>query len=243
VDELFLVDDGSTDGSRAVAEQMGVRVISMGRNAGRGAVRATAMEHAQHDFVLSCDATNFLPHTFIEQAMKWFDDPFNAAVFGRMWQESSIVLSDRWRGRHLFKMSEERRIHHGALLSTYGCLVRRRSVLEVGNYDHSLQHSEDADLGSRLLKAGFDVIFDPSLKAISSTSNPLSKVLERYWRWNVGKDEVVNVPMYAREIWYAFKVMARRDLQDRDLLSVPVTLFSPHYKFWRSCINKYAAKP
>jgi glycosyltransferase involved in cell wall biosynthesis len=37
IDQLFLVDDGSTDGSRAVAEQLGVRVIAMERNAGRDA--------------------------------------------------------------------------------------------------------------------------------------------------------------------------------------------------------------
>ena len=42
VDELCLVDDGSSDGSRAIAMHMGVPVVELQRNMGRGAVRAAA---------------------------------------------------------------------------------------------------------------------------------------------------------------------------------------------------------
>src|ERR1700742_1106392 len=69
VQELFVVDDASTDESVAIAKDLGVRVVSMGKNQGRGPVRARAMEEAGHEFVLCCDATNRLPPPFLEKAM------------------------------------------------------------------------------------------------------------------------------------------------------------------------------
>ena len=41
--EIFVVDDGSVDGSCTVAVGLGVSVVAMGRNTGRGAVRAEAI--------------------------------------------------------------------------------------------------------------------------------------------------------------------------------------------------------
>jgi hypothetical protein len=52
-------------------------------------------------------------------------------------------MADRWRGRHLFKLAEP----------------------------VAVRHSEDAELGRRLLAAGFDVVFDPTLQVISGVSN------------------------------------------------------------------------
>jgi glycosyltransferase involved in cell wall biosynthesis len=234
IGELFVVDDASTDGSKAVAEQLGVRVIAMQRNVGRGSVRATAMEQAHQELVLCCDATNHLPDDFMVGASRWFVDPSVAAVFGRIWQSDARCVSDRWRGRHLFKMQEGMAVQHRALLATYGCVLRRNAVLQVGNFDPSLRHSEDAELGQRLLAAGFDVVFDPSLHVVSGVTNTVRQVLERYWRWNAGTGEDTSLRGYAKQIWYATKVMAMRDLRDGDLLSVMISLFSPHYQFWRS---------
>jgi cellulose synthase/poly-beta-1,6-N-acetylglucosamine synthase-like glycosyltransferase len=239
--ELFLVDDGSTDGSRAVAEQLGAQVISMGRNAGRGAVRAAAMERAQQDLVLCCDATNHLPEDFLLEASHWFTDPAVAAVYGRIWQVETKCLADRWRGRHLFRMQDAVSIQHNALLSTYGCVLRRNAVMQVGNFDQSLRHSEDAELGRRLLAAGFDVVFDPNLHVISSVTNTVRQVLERYWRWYAGPREEVNLRGYAKQVLYSLKVMAIQDLRDRDLLSVLITLLSPHYQFWKSWLRRRKA--
>jgi len=238
VNELFLVDDGSTDGSRAVAEQMGVRVVSMGCNAGRGAVRATAMEQAHHDLVLCCDATNYLPDDFMAQAMRWFGVPNVAAAFGRILQDQNTCLSNRWRARHLYKVQEPVALHFHSLLSTYGCVLRREAVMQVGSFDRTLRHNEDVDLGRRLLAADYQVIYDPDLYAISGVTNSLCEVLDRYWRWHAGPNESIGLRCYAKQIFFATKVMAMRDLRDGDPLSVPITLWSPHYQFWKSWMRK-----
>jgi hypothetical protein len=59
-------------------------------------------------------------------------------------------------------------------------------------------------------------------------------VLERYWRWHAGADEGVDFRKYIKQIYFSLKVMALQDLAEGDLLSVPISLFVPHYQFWRS---------
>jgi glycosyltransferase involved in cell wall biosynthesis len=234
VDELFLVDDGSTDNSIALAEQLGVRIIRHAQNLGRGAVRARAMQEAKHDFVLSCDATNALPPDFAERALTWFESPNVAAVFGRIWQEDRSTAVLRWRGRHLFKMDVQLAANHRASLTTYGVLIRKSHVLAVGSFNPNLRHSEDADLGERLLAAGHEVVFDPGLKVMSRANNTLGEVLERYWRWYAGKNEQVTWRGYGKQVVYSLKVMARRDWHAGDPLGLPISLLSPHYQFWKS---------
>ncbi len=235
--ELLVIDDGSVDPD-LLHHQLDpwpqVTVIHQERNLGRGAARSRAMQRVQHELVLCCDATNCLDPRFVEGALPWFADPQVAGVFGRIGQLSAGSSVHRWRGRHLFKAEIPRTTQRGALLSTYGALVRRSAVLAVGNYDPQLRHSEDAELGRRLLAAGYDVVSDPSLQITSIAENTLAQVLERYWRWNAGVRETISGLDYLRLINYSIKVMARQDLQAGDLGSVPISLVAPHYQFWRS---------
>jgi GT2 family glycosyltransferase len=242
LDEVFAVDDGSTDGGAVLLKSAGVRVIRQPSNLGRGAVRARAMVEADHELVLCCDATNILPSNFAAKARTWFADSEVAAVFGRIGQPPGGDAVTRWRGRHLFRVprpgTPSGPIRRDGTLATYGAIVRRSACLRVGNYDAARRHTEDAELGERLRRAGFDVIFDPGLETISMTRNSLSQVMERYWRWNAGKDETVSCRTYLRAVWFSLRVMAVRDLADHDLPAALISLYSPHFQFWRSLLRR-----
>jgi glycosyltransferase involved in cell wall biosynthesis len=228
VDELFVVDDGSTDNSLSVVS---VKVIRNEANLGRGAARARALAYATGDLVLGCDATMMLHPSFLQTALPWFNDDRVAAVFGWVKNGGQPTLANRWRGRHLFRSDEQ--LHsavHGASLATTCSVIRKSAVETVGGFDLRLREREDYELGERLLRAGFDVVFDPALWAVSEKSETVWQVLERYARWNAR--EPFGLRAWLRQIAYAWKVMAVADLRAKDALSALISLFSPYYQFW-----------
>jgi glycosyltransferase involved in cell wall biosynthesis len=241
--EVIVVDDGSTDGATDRLAGLHVRVIRHEQNLGRGGTRARAMAEATHDIVLSCDATVVLDRRFLEKALPWFDDARVGGVFGRPTQGRAETTADRWRGRHLFKSALNQDVAHFAPLATGGAVVRRSAAVAVGGYDAARRHSEDSDLGARLIRAGFDVVQDPALEAMSIASNTVGEVLERYWRWYAGHDEAVSWRGYLKGIGYSVKGMAAADLAAGDPFSVPVSLLAPHYQFWRSLLRRARTGP
>jgi glycosyltransferase involved in cell wall biosynthesis len=232
--ETLIVDDGSIDGSTDAVRDLDVRVVALPRNAGRGAARARAMSEARHDYVLCCDATNILDPRFVEQAMAWFAGAQVAAVFGRITQGPGTSVVDRWRGRHLYKIDIAQQVNERASLGTGAALMRASAVESVGGYDRTLRHTEDADLGARLLAAGWSVVYDPRLTFTSISSNTLAQVLERHWRWHAGTVPTASWREYRKSIGYSIKCMARDDLRAGDPLSIPISLVTPHYHLWRS---------
>jgi glycosyltransferase involved in cell wall biosynthesis len=231
--EIFVVDDGSTDGSGDVS---GVSVIRCHCNAGRGAARAQAMAKARHELVLGCDATAILDRDFLKNALPWFTSDRIAAVFGRLNGGPTLSLADRWRERHLFQSSLTLEVRHRASLATGCCLVRKSAVEKVGGFNPTFRAGEDAELGERLLAAGFDVIFDPRLKATSVVNNSVADVLERYARWNTLQR--MTFWGYLRQLNYAVKVMAVKDLKAKDPLGVSISLLAPHYQFWKGVLSR-----
>jgi glycosyltransferase involved in cell wall biosynthesis len=232
--ELFLVDDFSSDNSVHVAEKLGVDVIRNSSNLGRGYTRARALQSACSEFVLFCDATNSLPLDFVERTLTFFADPNVAAVFGRIWPEESLTIADRWRARHLFKIDLPMQLDYKAQLNTYACVLRRSAILRAGNFDPTLRQSEDADLGIRLLAAGYSVVFDPSIHIEPVVSNTILEVFERYWRWYAVKNESLSLKAYLRAIIYSLKVLAAKDILNGDCPSACLSIIVPHYQFWRS---------
>jgi glycosyltransferase involved in cell wall biosynthesis len=232
-EEIFVLDDGSTDGSGDVSN---VRVIRSNSNLGRGATRARAMAEALHELVLGCDATLILDRCFLENALPWFRNDRLAGVFGRVNGGAALRVADRWRERHLLRSSLKVEVRHHASLATGCCLLRKSALEKVGGFNAMLRAGEDVDLGKRLDAAGYDVIFDPQLQATSARSNSVMEVLERYTRWNTLNR--MNFRGYLRQINYALKVMALRDLRAGDPLAACISLLAPHYQFWKGVVSR-----
>src|SRR5207253_1762309 len=120
LEEIFVVDDGSTDRSAEKLKATGARVLSLGSNLGRGAARARAMLEAKGDLVLASDATARLENDFLEKALKHFENETTVAVFGKLVDLEPRGIAGRWRNRHLFKGSERAQVEHRAPLATWG---------------------------------------------------------------------------------------------------------------------------
>lgn len=245
IDEIIVVDDGSSDSSKIIAESKSDKVYANNTNKGRGYTRKKAVESSSGDLILFCDATNVLPVDFLNEAVRFFGEPSVAAVSGRINNHSSITgVIPRWRGRHLFRESEsyERESIPVSNLTTYGTLMRRCSIEEVGNFDASLEHSEDHELGTRLIKAGYSLLGIPSLVTYSIRRDTLTSVLERYWRWNGGIDGKMGVLDYFRAMKASFKPMIQQDLKSRDLASALISFACPHYGYLRAKHNEFFRK-
>jgi glycosyltransferase involved in cell wall biosynthesis len=226
-DETLVLDDGSTDGSEKIE---GVRAVRLEFNQGRGAARMRAMKETSFDLVLGCDASLVLDRNFLSRALPWFDDEKVAAVFGWIKEAASPTVSNRWRGRHLFRSDMQRAISRDVTLAA-GCFVVRRLAVEiVGGFNAALRSGEDADLGRRLRGAGYSVVFDPSLFARSVAGDGVLEVLERYARWNT--PHKMGIRDYVRQINYALKVMAAADFKAGDIPAACISLLCPHYQFW-----------
>lgn len=118
--------------------------------------------------------------------------------------------------------------------ATGGAMVRRKAVLECGNYNRSLRYGEDAELGMRLRAAGWTLWFDERLEYLCTARNTIGQVLERYWRWYGEPGKMPTVREYLRDIWFSIKVMAVADLRRGDPACAVVSLICPHYRMARS---------
>lgn len=157
--EVIVVNDGSTDGSLAVVEQIKdarIRVLSL-KHSGVSVARNTGIERAQFDWIAFLDADDKWAPTFLAemvQAMK-------------LHPEKSIFASGRTR---IFPNSAERYAHEylpkdgtTALLNYFKLIsvtlppvnasnvVIRKSLFDANGYFRSNQHHhEDHDLWLRL---------------------------------------------------------------------------------------------
>jgi len=227
---IVVIDDGSTDGSAALAERAGVKVIRLAHNAGRGTARAQGMRETNTPFVLMCDSALAPLDDFVARAARWFAEPKVGAVFAYLTQRPPRTFVDRWRGRHLFK-SEPPALHRQALLATSLCVLRREAVEQVGGFDTTLRSGEDADLGRRLLAGGWEVVADPALGAMSLRGESAHALLARYARWN--SPQGMRGRLWLRQLAYAVKVMALQDLRAGDPLAALLSLAAPFYQLRR----------
>ena len=88
-------------------------------------------------------------------------------------------------------------------------------ILQAGNFDPKYKHSEDEELGERLIAFGYKSIGDPALITFSEITNSLSQVLERHWRWHVGKDEKLNLFRHNQFIQKQFEPNASSGLKSK----------------------------
>ena len=148
VEEVYVIDDGSTDDSVRICEAAGVRVIKMGHNRGRGFVRNTAVIESKYDIIFFLDATNAVESSFLEKGLNWIKNDNCSAVYGKISCPKLNTSINRWKDIYLFKSREEpllTKVKHtgNSKLNCGACVLKKKDILKVGNFNSLMRHGED----------------------------------------------------------------------------------------------------
>jgi glycosyltransferase involved in cell wall biosynthesis len=235
IDEILILNDGSTDSTLSIVQPYPVRIINNPIKLGRGATRALAILSCQNSYIVSCDVGLTLPKDFISKSLAHFTGPGAqtvSGVYGFCYIKPDTFASHRWQTRHIQRLPEFLKLDTYALLETGACMLDRSKIVTCGNFEANCIHGEDVSLGRRLIQNGYQVIFDPTLHVYTHKKYSWSQTLERYSRWTAKCNPGLSILYYKRTIFYASRFMIRKDLKDKDWKGALLTLLCPHHCFF-----------
>lgn len=157
--EIIFVDSASTDMTAEIVSSMGVRVVPLdsSRKLCPSAGRFVGSQHATGEFVLFIDADTLVYEGFLGQATEHFRaHPLVAGINGRIDDlnekgERLDGVEDRYDGVADVKW-----------LRGPCCFYRRSALMECGSFDPQLAMEEEAELGLRLVRAGWKLNILPT---------------------------------------------------------------------------------
>lgn len=184
--EVIVVDDGSTDGSRAVAERFGARVLGTGGRGGPAKARNLGAREAKGDVLFFLDADVVAQPDSVGRV---------AAAFGAEGDLDALIGSYDDDPAEPDFLSQYKNLLHCYVhqtgreqASTFwsGCgAIRREVFLAYSGFDESYGRPaiEDIELGYRLRQANRRMVLDKQLRA---------KHLKRWTFWNLVKTDILD---------------------------------------------------
>jgi glycosyltransferase involved in cell wall biosynthesis len=155
--EVIVVDDASTDATRATAGEMGVPLICLEDRVGPASARNRGAERAAGQYLLFIDADiSVRPDTLEQVAAAFTADPALDALFGS-YDTAPAELNLLSQYKNLFHHFVHQSGREDASTFWSGCgAIRRALFLEMGGFSagYGRPSIEDIELGARLRGAG-----------------------------------------------------------------------------------------
>ncbi|MEW9549050.1 glycosyltransferase family 2 protein [Nonomuraea sp. NPDC050783] len=182
-DEIVVVDDASTDGSPAIADELGCRVVRLPSNRGVSAARNAGVASTAGEVVFFLDSDVALRPDAVAGALAILEaDPGVGCVHG-VYDTEPLIDDGPVEWYRLLHQVHWRSRHVGEVNSVVFALaaVRREVLAAAGALDESLRDCEDVEYSSRLAVRTRIVLSD-AVVGRHDEGHRLLPVLGEQWR-------------------------------------------------------------
>lgn len=182
--EVIVVDDGSRDGSAAVAAGHACTLLANSRTEGQSYCRNLAASRATGDLLAFTDSDCVVDPQWLQELVVYFAWPRVAAVGGRVESYFSTSVLDRYEqtassldmGRRFILSMDSADTFY---MPTCNLVVRRDRYLEEGGLRAELRVGEDVDLCWRLRDSGHVLLYAPRGRVRHKHRNSWPAMLRR----------------------------------------------------------------
>lgn len=184
IDEIFVIDDGSTDRIKEIAAQYHVRIVKHSKNRGLAASRNTAFKEARNELIAAIDADCVAHPDWLGELMKKSSTPNVAGVGGKLVERYTSSPADQWRAVHMQQHWENEVLEGPPFLYGSNTLFKKSAVQSVGLYDEAfMSNYEDVDLSKRLYASGYRLIYTPHAFVEHLRKDTIRSALISFWHW------------------------------------------------------------
>ena len=202
-EEIFVIDDFSTDNTGEIARALGVTVVRPPSNTGSKAGAQTfALPFVNTEYCMAIDADTELAPDAVEKILSAMSDPHVAAACGSV--VPRYVRSIWERGRYVeylfaFTFFKQIQDFFDKPMISSGCFSAYRTavVREVGGWSNRTM-AEDMDLTWTLYAAGYGVRFVPQAVCYPIEPHNLHFLSKQLRRWSHGF--IQNVQLHWRDV-------------------------------------------
>jgi cellulose synthase/poly-beta-1,6-N-acetylglucosamine synthase-like glycosyltransferase len=193
--EIVLVDDGSTDGTAALARALAarhprVRAVIQAENRGKSAALNAGIAASTGPHVVTVDADTLLHRAALTRLCAPLTRPGVDAV------ASNVKVGNRLRWLNIWQSLEYvvgLNLHRrgqaalGCITTIPGaaCAFRREALADVGGFSSDTV-VEDTDLTLALLEAGKRIVFQPAALAYTESPDTVAGLFRQRMRWARG---------------------------------------------------------
>ncbi len=198
--EIIIVNDGSTDNTREVAEsQVGYRKgrltdikVSLINQPNGGKSRAlnAGIKHSSAEIILCMDGDSQLSPEAVKFAVRHFENPEIGAVAGnvkvlnRKKFLTDLQALEYIEGLNMARSAQSFIRLVNIIPGPIG-IFRRKALVDSGYYSNDT-FAEDADLTLKILANGWKIYYEPASVSYTEAPSSLQQLLKQRYRWTRG---------------------------------------------------------